>query len=90
MCVSRCLYTATGPVTPSILSYIAGLVFYATNFPECALPVRWAPRAAWLGGGSHAIWHAFIVLAISQHRAALGLLKYGIGGVEPGAAMCWS
>jgi adiponectin receptor len=38
--------------------------------------------AHWLdsiGGGSHAIWHAFIVLAISQHKAAIGHMRNGIG-----------
>lgn len=27
----------TAPVTPSFLSYIIGLVFYVTQFPECIL-----------------------------------------------------
>ncbi|KAI0277384.1 hemolysin-III related-domain-containing protein [Russula aff. rugulosa BPL654] len=45
-------------------------LFYATRFPECALPVD-SPRLAWLGGGSHALWHIFIVWAISLHRDAL-------------------
>jgi adiponectin receptor len=33
----------------------------------------------YIGGGSHAIWHAFIVLAISQHKAAIGHMRKGIG-----------
>ncbi|KAI0063502.1 HlyIII-domain-containing protein [Artomyces pyxidatus] len=66
------------PVVPSLASYITGLVFYATHFPECVTSPRWAPHFAWFGGGSHAIWHAFIVLAISQHRAAMPMLKQGI------------
>lgn len=72
---------------PSLASYTTGLVFYATHFPERALPTRWAPRLAWLGGGSHAIWHACIVLAISQHRAALPVLRRGaaFGVLEAGA-----
>jgi predicted membrane channel-forming protein YqfA (hemolysin III family) len=66
-----------GPIIPSIASYVAGLLFYATRFPECALPVD-SPRLAWLGGGSHALWHIFIVRAISLHRDALPLLRNGV------------
>jgi adiponectin receptor len=70
---------AVAPVLRSVSSYLVGLVFYATHFPECVLSshARWK-WLDWLGGGSHAIWHAFIVLAISQHRAAIGGLKTGI------------
>jgi adiponectin receptor len=64
---------------PSVASYVTGLLFYATRFPECVLPVN-SPRLAWLGGGSHALWHIFIVRAISLHRDALPLLKDGIVG----------
>ncbi|EMD37295.1 G-protein coupled receptor [Gelatoporia subvermispora B] len=71
------------PVVPSLLSYILGLSFYATHFPECYIAHRW-PNARWLdwlGGGSHAIWHVCIVCAIVQHRAAMAVLKHGIEGV---------
>ncbi|OCH87050.1 HlyIII-domain-containing protein [Obba rivulosa] len=71
------------PVLPSLISYVLGLSFYATHFPECYIARRW-PHARWLdwlGGGSHAIWHVCIVCAIAQHRAAMAALKYGIGGV---------
>lgn len=64
---------------PSIVSYLTGLVFYATHFPENMLGAH--PRWRWLdhlGGGSHAIWHGFIVLAISQHRAAIADLRRGV------------
>ena len=73
------------PVVPSLLSYIAGLVFYATHFPECYLSSRWAYSHILdrVGGGSHAIWHVFIVLAISQHKAAMPHMRRGIGEV------CW-
>jgi len=70
------------PVVPSLTSYVTGLLFYATRFPECVLPVD-SPRLAWLGGGSHALWHIFIVRAISLHRDALPALKDGITGVCP-------
>jgi len=77
------------PVIPSIAAYLVGLVFYVTHFPECFLAARahashdqsvwsWIDR---LGGGSHAIWHGFIVLGISLHRDALESLKEGINGV---------
>jgi len=77
------------PVFPSLASYIIGLVFYATHFPErlwVAHARSSSDRSIWswidkLGGGSHAIWHGFIVLAISQHRAALDLLEGGLGGM---------
>jgi len=65
------------PILPSVTSYVTGLIFYATRFPESVLPVD-SPRFAWLGGGSHALWHIFIVRAISLHRDALPLLKDGV------------
>lgn len=70
---------------PSLVSYVAGLVFYATHFPECYLSSRWAHSHLLdrFGGGSHAIWHVFIVIAISQHKAAMSELKRGIGEA------CW-
>ncbi|GJE97748.1 HlyIII-domain-containing protein [Phanerochaete sordida] len=68
------------PLLPSLLMYIAGLVFYATHFPECVLArpgeTHWLD---WLGGGSHAIWHLCIVFAISLHRHAMDSMKAGIG-----------
>lgn len=71
------------PILPSIASYLIGLFFYVTNLPECYLSDRkyWS-WLDWAGGGSHAIWHAFIVLAISQHRTAMGFFKtQGIQGM---------
>ncbi|EUC58338.1 hemolysin-III-like protein [Rhizoctonia solani AG-3 Rhs1AP] len=53
-----------GPLVPSLLSYLTGLVFYATHFPECCFP-GWFDWA-----GSHAIWHVFIVIAIREHWKA--------------------
>ncbi|KAI6046128.1 hemolysin-III related-domain-containing protein [Pisolithus marmoratus] len=66
------------PVWPSVLSYLIGLVFYATRFPERLLSERFSHYLDWCGGGSHAIWHAFIVLAIKQHREAIALLRNGV------------
>lgn len=67
------------PLVPSLLAYIAGLVFYATHFPECVLArpgeTHWLD---WLGGGSHAIWHVCIVCAISLHRYAMDSMKTGV------------
>nr|VWO99596.1 Mannitol dehydrogenase [Ganoderma boninense] len=76
------MYTFITPIVPSLASYIVGLGFYATHFPECVLAPRW-PRARcwldWLGGGSHAIWHVFIVLAIRLHTQGMEDMKAGIG-----------
>jgi adiponectin receptor len=70
------------PVVPSLSVYAAGLVFYATHFPECALArpgqAHWLD---WFGGGSHAIWHVCIVLGISLHRHAMETLKDGPSAV---------
>ncbi|KAH7920145.1 HlyIII-domain-containing protein [Leucogyrophana mollusca] len=66
------------PVWPSIISYLIGLTFYATHIPERFLSNKYSHWLDWCGGGSHAIWHGFIVLAISQHRAAISSLRGGI------------
>jgi len=66
------------PVWPSIASYLIGLTFYATHFPERILSERFSRYLDWCGGGSHAIWHGFIVLAIKQHRDAMTSLRSGI------------
>ncbi|KIJ18592.1 hypothetical protein PAXINDRAFT_167180 [Paxillus involutus ATCC 200175] len=66
------------PIWPSLASYLIGLVFYATRIPERLLSDRFSHWLDWCGGGSHAIWHAFIVLAISQHRTAIASLRNGI------------
>ncbi len=70
------------PIAPSFASYIVGLVFYATHFPECVFADRWPSMhwLDWLGGGSHAIWHVCIVAAISLHKQGMGAMKSGIGG----------
>ncbi|KAL1744030.1 hemolysin-III related-domain-containing protein [Schizophyllum fasciatum] len=68
------------PIVPSLLSYVAGLVFYATHIPERWMSLKWTRRLDCIGGGSHCIWHLFIVLAVSQHRGAISTLKHGIAG----------
>lgn len=54
-----------GPILPSITSYLVGLVFYSTHFPECFFPGRFDYCS------SHAIWHLFIVVAIRAHWRAV-------------------
>ncbi|KAJ7267561.1 hemolysin-III related-domain-containing protein [Mycena haematopus] len=71
------MWRFVAPITPSLLYYLVGLTIYAAQVPE-----RWfgggppppAPRG-WVGwasdmcgGGSHALWHIFIVLAMRAHR----------------------
>ncbi|KAF9075315.1 hemolysin-III related-domain-containing protein [Rhodocollybia butyracea] len=69
---------ATAPVVPSLVSYVVGLLFYATHIPERFIPEPWSRHLDKIGGGSHAIWHCFIVLAVAQHKAAIRLMKEGI------------
>jgi adiponectin receptor len=68
------------PVGPSIVSYLLGLGFYATQIPERFVVDK--KLAHWLdsiGVGSHAIWHVFIVLGMSQYKAAIERMRNGIG-----------
>jgi len=64
---------------PSLACYATGLIFYVFHIPERLVPAKWAGRLDWVGGGSHAIWHLFIVLAIKLHRDAMIEYRYGIG-----------
>ncbi|TDL26076.1 HlyIII-domain-containing protein [Rickenella mellea] len=69
------------PVLPSLLSYVIGLGFYMSHIPERFLSGNdlWSRLTdGWLGGGSHAIWHGFIVLAIYQHKWAMEELRGGV------------
>lgn len=54
------------PILPSLAFYVAGLVFYATQFPE-----SWAPGRFDTWGHSHQLWHIGIVLAIVFHHSTL-------------------
>ena len=77
------MFAYINAIAPSLLSYIVGLVFYVTHIPErFVYSERIARWTDWLGGGSHAIWHAFIVLAIYQHKWGMRMLRDGVGGVS--------
>ena len=81
---AREMYAFISPIVPSLVSYVVGLVFYATHFPECVVAPRWPSVCGWLdwlGGGSHAIWHVFIVLVICLHKQGMEVMKSGIGDV---------
>ncbi|KAK7005892.1 IZH family channel protein [Favolaschia claudopus] len=76
------------PVVPSLLYYIMGIFVYATMIPERFV----GGRGGWVGwvgdmcgGGSHAIWHVFIVLAIRAHRD--GLREMRRAALEGGCAI---
>lgn len=100
MSIAHSTYEAVNfilPITPSLASYVFGLVFYASHFPECSLSSSSAahghgyrrvdsaekPQARildWIGGGSHAIWHVSIVVAILLHRRVIPVLAQGFMG----------
>jgi len=68
------------PVGPSIASYLLGLCFYVTQIPErFIVDKKLAPWLDSIGVGSHAIWHVFIVLGMSQYKAAIERMRHGIG-----------
>ncbi|KAJ3503231.1 hypothetical protein NLJ89_g8525 [Agrocybe chaxingu] len=69
------MFAFVAPVFPSLISYLVGLAFYAAHFPERILPDNIRRRLDMIGGGSHAIWHCFIVLAVSQHKQAIVLMR---------------
>ncbi|PPQ90554.1 hypothetical protein CVT25_015868 [Psilocybe cyanescens] len=79
------MYAFVAPVFPSLLSYIIGLVFYAAHFPERVVPTNIQRKLDTIGGGSHAIWHCFIVLAVSQHKTAMDHMKNGLQCMIPSA-----
>ncbi|KAJ7847507.1 hemolysin-III related-domain-containing protein [Mycena olivaceomarginata] len=68
------------PLLPTLASCALGIVFYALHVPERFLVPGgpWARRLERIGGGSHAIWHACIVLGIAQWREALSVLRAGV------------
>lgn len=68
---------SAGAPEPVLLRRRARLLRDALSRVRTLGPAR-ACWLDWLGGGSHAIWHAFIVLAISQHKWAMAELKRGV------------
>jgi len=66
-------------LAPSVGVYTLGFVVYLTHFPEGLLNSKsehhWLD---WVGGGSHAIWHVCVVVAISLHRWGMYKLAEGI------------
>ncbi|KWU44773.1 HlyIII-domain-containing protein, partial [Rhodotorula sp. JG-1b] len=53
------------PALPSVIAYLAGLLFYANQFPECCSP------GSWHIGASHQLWHVAIVVAVWLHWKAM-------------------
>ncbi|KAJ7141365.1 hemolysin-III related-domain-containing protein [Mycena epipterygia] len=72
------------PIGPSLLFYILGLVIYALQIPECFLGGRGAGRLQRVvdacGGGSHALWHVCIVLAMRAHRDGIREIRRAAAG----------
>ncbi|KZP22033.1 HlyIII-domain-containing protein [Athelia psychrophila] len=67
------------PIGPPILSCTVGLVFYATHVPERYITgYKFSHWLENVGLTSHAIWHLFVVLAISQHKFAISHMRGGI------------
>ncbi|KAI0085081.1 hemolysin-III related-domain-containing protein [Irpex rosettiformis] len=73
------MLTYMTPVYQSYSCYVIGLLFYAFHFPEAFFTrpgeKHWLD---WFGGGSHGIWHMFVVLAIYMQQRAIPMLKLGI------------
>ncbi|KAJ7096018.1 hemolysin-III related-domain-containing protein [Mycena crocata] len=69
------------PILPTLASCGVGLIFYAAHVPERFLAPggRWKRRMEGVGFGSHAIFHLCIVLGIGQWRAALLVMRAGVG-----------
>ncbi|KZP22032.1 hypothetical protein FIBSPDRAFT_1043747 [Athelia psychrophila] len=66
------MHEFAAPVGPPILSCLTGLVFYATHIPERYITgYKFSHWLENVGLTSHAIWHMFIVLAISQYKFAI-------------------
>ncbi|RDB16685.1 Uncharacterized protein C30D11.11 [Hypsizygus marmoreus] len=76
-------FVFTAPIVPSLISYVVGLAFYALHFPERILSDNIRKRLDHFGGGSHCIWHCFIVLAVSQHKSALASFREGVQCLAP-------
>lgn len=59
--------------------YVIGFVIFATYFPESFFnPDGQHHWLDWVGGGSHALWHVFVVLGMSLHRQGMVQLAKGV------------
>ncbi|KAF7324425.1 putative G-protein coupled receptor [Mycena venus] len=76
----RAMASFVAPILPTLASCGMGVIFYALHIPERFLTPggKWARRLESVGGGSHAIWHAWIILGISQWREALAVMREGV------------
>ncbi|KAF7295973.1 IZH family channel protein [Mycena kentingensis (nom. inval.)] len=91
------MFSFMAPVAPSLLFYVAGIVVYATQFPECFLPRDGSKNRVLrflvdrCGAGSHAIWHVFIVFAIRAHRDGIREMRRVAeeGGCASGLTVGW-
>ncbi|KAH8814659.1 hemolysin-III related-domain-containing protein [Flagelloscypha sp. PMI_526] len=75
------MFAFISPIATSLLCYVIGLVFYVTHIPECWMSEKWVKRFDVIGGGSHCVWHLFIVAAVALHKAAIPQLKMGYGEI---------
>lgn len=80
---TRAVLAFVSPIAPSLASYLVGLAFYAAHVPERFMNERWRAFVDSYGIGSHCIWHCFIVLAVSQHKTGMQVLKLGISCAAP-------
>ncbi|THH33312.1 hypothetical protein EUX98_g875 [Antrodiella citrinella] len=77
---TREVFSFLSHIAPSVGVYTLGFLIYVSHFPEGLLNSKsehhWLD---WVGGGSHAIWHVCVVVAISLHRGGMYRLAQGIG-----------
>ena len=59
----------TGPVVPSLLSYLIGLAFYAAHFPERVIPANIQRKLDVIGGSTYRA-RSFIIIAGHAHALA--------------------
>jgi len=61
------------PVLAMFVCYGLGLAFFLSSFPECVRPVKFD-----LTGGSHLIWHLFVLAAVVVYDGAVAeMLRRG-------------
>ncbi|KAF8813961.1 hypothetical protein BYT27DRAFT_7180754 [Phlegmacium glaucopus] len=59
---SKEMFSFIAPVIPSLLSYVIGLIFYVTQFPECILSANVRRRLDSIGGGKWWFSHYLALL----------------------------